>query len=62
MADVLAEWLSKKGVKQCHIAGVLISFFRLLSSMFSLVVNAGLIGFVRNREVRARNLLLQRWR
>lgn len=23
MADVLAEWLSKKGVKQCHIAGVL---------------------------------------
>ena len=25
MSDVLAEWLAKKGVKQCHIAGVLTS-------------------------------------
>jgi len=37
MSDVLAEWFAKEGVKQCHIAGVL-----LLLSMLSLVVVADL--------------------
>lgn len=35
MSDVLAEWFAKKGVKQCHIAGVLasLSFLCNLSSL-----------------------------
>jgi bisphosphoglycerate-independent phosphoglycerate mutase (AlkP superfamily) len=35
MADVLAEWFAKKGVKQCHIAGVL-----TFPTTLSLVVSA----------------------